>query len=261
MLQEYLDRLNFPQHNDTISGSFWTFEKTPNYMIWPHVPPAIIETCPWKPKILIVLRNPVDRLYSQYQMQFMQRENIAELEATLDTELTLLRRFHLSDAPNASQWQLHGLREGETFEPSTISPLERDEKDSIRFRGFGNHGAYPRYLQRGMYVYQLKRWLKYFRLNTELLVLPHEQLRQDMSNVWRTILEFLGAPFYELPELTLNTIYRPALIDKIVGEDMPPPKPMSNSTRQFLDEFFRPYNRLLVDLLGKEWEGIWDGVQ
>lgn len=261
MLQEYLDRLEFPQHNETTLSRVWTFEKTPNYMIWPHVPSAIVETCPWKPKILIVLRNPVDRLYSQYKMQFVQRENAAHLEATLDTELALLRKFRLSNAPNVSQWQIHGLKEGESFEPSSISPTERDAKDSIRFRGFGNHGSYPRYLQRGIYIYQMRRWLKHFKLNTELLVLPYDRLRQDMSGVWKTILEFLGAPFYALPERALNTIYRPAVIDKIDLEDLPPPKPMSNSTISFLNEFYRPYNRLLGDLLGKEWEGIWDEVK
>lgn len=47
-----------------------SFEKSPGYLLWPHIPAAIRRTCPWMPYILVVLRNPVDRLYSQYRMEY-----------------------------------------------------------------------------------------------------------------------------------------------------------------------------------------------
>lgn len=44
------------RYTDTIS-----FEKTPAYLHYPHVPELISIICPWKPKIIMILRNPVDR--------------------------------------------------------------------------------------------------------------------------------------------------------------------------------------------------------
>ena len=36
-------------------------EKTPSYMLLGNLPQVIDAVCPWKPKILAILRNPVDR--------------------------------------------------------------------------------------------------------------------------------------------------------------------------------------------------------
>lgn len=255
--QAYLERLDFPVANAT-SNRIWTFEKTPNYMIWPHVPSAIVHTCPWKPKIVMVLRNPVERLYSQYRMHFEQQPGSLDLESTLDIELSTLRKFQLSNAPNISQWMWNGQRNDESFQPSPIADEERDKKDSIRFRGFGNHGSNPRYLQRGMYIYQIRRWLRNFELHSELLVLPHEQLRNDMKGAWEKILNFLGAPYYPLSDSVLQTMYRPSIDSETRHDTVVPAAPLSNVTRSFLVEFYRPYNHLLADVLGEEWRGLWD---
>jgi len=32
---------------------------------------------------------------------------------------------------------------------------------------------------------------------------------------------------------------------------------MSNSTEEYLERFFKPYNDELADLLGEEWRGVW----
>ena len=45
-----------------------TYEKTPNYMFLPQIPRLIMTICPWQPKIILILRNPVDRAYSHYVM-------------------------------------------------------------------------------------------------------------------------------------------------------------------------------------------------
>jgi hypothetical protein len=245
--------------NESLSdspGPFWTFEKTPNYLIWPHIPAAIVQTCPWKPKIIVVLRNPVERLYSQHQMHYVQHYNVSDLETILESELVMLRKFGLSRALpplKTSLWRGNPA----SFTPPSISTRERDTKDSIRFRGFGNHGSFHRYLQRGMYVYQLERWLQYFELNKDLMVIPFEHLRNATADVWADILDFVGAPQYELSPADLRANYRPSL-DSENRQDMPPAAPLSEATRNYLAHFYRPYNDQLVGLLGEDWRGVWD---
>lgn len=247
-----------------------TFEKTPNYMLWPHVPAAIRDTCPWKPRIIMVLRNPVDRLYSQYQMQFVQQDNVTTLENVLEHELKLLRKFGLSRAPPPPLMPLTTTKEAKqdefntqntttwySFAPPKLSTEQRDAKESIRFRGFGNHGSFHRYLQRGMYFYQIQRWLQYWELDVDLYVVPYEEMKQDPGAVYAKIVAFVGADTYPLSPASLRATYRPSL-DADNRQGMQHAAPLSNSTRAYLVEFYRPYNTLLADVLGDAWRGIWD---
>eukprot|EP00977_Amphora_coffeiformis_P025979 scaffold23349_cov154-Amphora_coffeaeformis.AAC.3 len=156
LFEAYMQRLDFATSLDRLSakttekdGRIWTFEKTPNYMIWPHVPAAIVETCPWKPKIVIVLRNPIDRLYSQYQMNFVSQPDVPDLETELERELSMLREHGLSLAPDMSVWDRQKENSSHVFSPPPITTKQRNSRDSIQFRGFGNHGLFPRYLLRG----------------------------------------------------------------------------------------------------------------
>lgn len=265
---------NSHQNNDIPNSSspanrILTFEKTPNYMIWPHVPAAIVEVCPWRPKIILVLRNPVDRLYSQYQMQFVQEAGVPSLSDVLAHELSFLHKFGLSHAPlppnvttmttatNQTTTPLLNHNEYTFMPPPHFTNQERDKIESIHFRGFGNHGSFHRYLQRGMYVYQVQRFLQHFERPSQLLVIQYERLRHDMAAVWDDILAFVGAAPYALSPAALHATYRPSL-DTDNRKEMPPAAPLDASVRQYLIDFYKPYNALLADVLGEEWRGIWD---
>jgi Sulfotransferase domain len=283
---------------------FLTFEKTPNYVgiaislenalcqmyeqpkchthfsrfhnfvcvcclqiIWPHVPKAIAETCPWKPKIVIMLRNPVDRLYSHYQMHFVQDDGVATLEELLNQELQLMRRFGLSHAPNVplpTTTTTTSTLPGTTakmamFQVPNITKSYRDEKDSINFRGFGNHGNYLRLLYRGMYYFQLERWLEHFELGDNLLVILYEQFKKEPDVVMHQVYTFVGASTssFHLTRSQLKATYRPA-IDQENRKEMVPAPPLAPSTRRYLEHFYRPYNERLSELLGGEWRGVWE---
>lgn len=89
--QEFLQRLNLHQNDlsekelqcaiqkvysecfnlnstDRLPSSSVFIEKTPSYLFLPDVPARIYEACFWKPKIIVILRNPIDRAYSHYRM-------------------------------------------------------------------------------------------------------------------------------------------------------------------------------------------------
>lgn len=64
--QSYSEFFNLDKIQPNVSV---VFEKTPSYMIYPKIPQAIDAICTWKPKILAILRDPIDRAWSEHQME------------------------------------------------------------------------------------------------------------------------------------------------------------------------------------------------
>ena len=69
------------------------FEKTPCYLILPDVPETIETVCPWKPKIIVILRNPIDRLQSHHKMNLERARGTAgmSLDQVIDAWVSLTR--------------------------------------------------------------------------------------------------------------------------------------------------------------------------
>jgi hypothetical protein len=95
------------------------------------------------------------------------------------------------------------------------------------------------YLARGRYAEQLSRWLRVFD-PSQLLVLEFERLSVEPEKVLAEVLRFLDLPAYEGIDLRAR------------NERVSHP-PMSESCREWLQAYFRPYNRQLVELTGREF--------
>src|SRR5438105_3652241 len=136
-------RTQFPTvlHKDYVKNvlrqDFMTGEGTPYYILHPHVPRRASEIVP-RAKLIALLRNPVDRAYSQYWI-----EKTANFE-TLSFE----------DAINCEQARLAGELE---------KMLEDESYYSYSYRHFS-------YLTRGIYVDQLENWMRYYP-REQLLIL------------------------------------------------------------------------------------------
>ena len=186
-----------------------SLEATPYYLCHPLVPERVSRLLP-SVKIVVVLRNPTDRAYSQYHMV---REEYGyeplDFDAALDAEADRL-----------------------------CGEEERLSADRLYFSF--NHLFYS-YKTRGLYGEQIERWLRWFSKD-QVLVISSEELFQDPGTVLATILSFLGLEGnreHEFPKLNARSY-----------------PPMSSSTRARLNEFFRPHNQRLFDLLGRsfDWE-------
>lgn len=104
------------------------------------------------------------------------------------------------------------------------------------------------FLQRGMYIVQLEHWLEHFPLHESLHVIHHERFLSDPSAAYQEVLKFMDLLPFE-PDFNIqHNVAQYAL-----------KRPLSQHTRAYLEAFFRPYNRLLAQRLGPEWEGIWEG--
>jgi len=151
----------------TILGRrFLTGEASAAYLFYPHAPKKVLQTVP-RAKLIVLLRNPVDRAYSQYQH-----------EASLKYE-TLLFEEALEQEPR----RLEGERE---------KMLADEGYDSYSYR---HHS----YLSRGVYADQLAMWMKLFS-REQMLILQSEDFFARPSSVFQKVLQFLDLPPCELRE-------------------------------------------------------------
>ena len=139
-------------------------DKSPYYLYHPLAPVRAHSLIP-KAKVIALLRNPIDRAYSQYWMNL--RKNQEELP--------------FSDAVKVEKERLAGL------------------EDAILATGitnpFSSHRLHS-YLARGCYLEQIKRWQTYYPPD-QMKILLYEDLRDNPEAVMREILPFLGLPEYD----------------------------------------------------------------
>jgi Sulfotransferase domain len=137
-----------------------TGESTPGYLFFPHVPARVRTVVP-DAKLVVLLRNPVDRAYSHYQHKVRIRKEAISFAEAVDRE-----------------------------EERLAGEMERVLADP-RYYSY-NLDQYS-YLRRGIYVEQLKAWRRFFP-EEQLLILRSEDLYEDAPAVVGRTLEFLGLP-------------------------------------------------------------------
>jgi hypothetical protein len=139
-------------------------EATP-YLFFPSAPARASETDPTL-KLIVLLRDPVDRAYSQYCDQVSFEKEPLPFEEALARE------------PE----RLSGEAERILAEPRYVSDA---------------HYRYS-YVTRGRYLEQLERWLERFPRD-QLLVVGLEELLERPGQVVSSICSFLGVPSRPLP--------------------------------------------------------------
>jgi hypothetical protein len=139
---------------------FATGEATPYYLFHPRTPRRVAACLP-DAKLIVLLRNPVDRAYSHHQHRL--RLGIEHLP--------------FEEALAAEEGRIAGERE---------RMLRDDGYESRAFNEFS-------YKARGRYAEQLAEWLKHFR-REQLLVLVSERLFDDPERHFARVLEFLELP-------------------------------------------------------------------
>ena len=208
-------RSNFPtkRSREEFASShgrrFLTGEASPSY-ISHHWAPARIATDLPEVKLIVALRNPVDRAYSQFQMS---------------------RR--------AGEEPLESFAEAVEAEEERLRPeLARSAADPTYYSG--RLGAWS-YLLRSRYAEQLERWLELFPRERFHFV-KTEELAESPDRALEGVAAFLGLPRSERRDYAKFH----------VGEYAPMPE----ETRRRLEEYFRPHNERLRDLVGIDFG--WD---
>lgn len=112
--------------------------------------------------------------------------------------------------------------------PDPLMPVPGSESSIYRDRS---------YVRGGLYAEQLERWFAYFPRD-QFLIIRSEDLFADASPIFHQVLDFL-----QLPQVWEPRSYRK--INPGEYERMDP------ENRRRLNEFFRPHNRRLEQLLGR----------
>ena len=195
-------RAHFPL-NKNISNHQKTFEASPLYIFHPIAPKRIFDLVP-KVKIIAVLRNPTERAISHYFHQRRKnREPLSIYEALQEEEKRL--------------------------EPVI---KEKDYKNDIFIRNS--------YKSRGLYKYQLERYLNYFSWQ-QILVINSEDCFAKPDKTLKRVFDFVGVDT-EFNVQDLNP--RNVASNK---SDVPP------EVYEYLNSYFLPHNQALYELVGESY--------
>jgi Sulfotransferase domain len=199
---------------------FLTGEASPYYLFHPHVPKRVAQVLPHV-KLIALLRNPIDRAYSQHWLEVKGKyETLSFREATMCEH------------------------------ERTAEELEKLLKDE-NYHSF-EHRRYT-YLSRGIYVDQLQHWMNFFP-REQFLVLRSEDMYTRPAEVVHETLEFLGVPG---KEININREFKSYKVPSKKGyrnKDQTPK--MDPELRAYLVDYFRPHNARLKEFLGRDFD--WD---
>ena len=137
-------------------------EASPYYIFHPHVPKRIAQFIP-KIKLIVMLRNPIDRAYSHYHHQVSMG----------------IEKLSFEDALKAEEKRLAGEYE---------KILKSESYYSFNHQNFS-------YLSRGIYVDQLKKWRKFFD-QEQILVIKSEDFFADPHKILNEVFDFQGLSKY-----------------------------------------------------------------
>ncbi len=144
-------------------------ESSPYYIYHPYAPYRISKIIP-DVKLIAMLRNPIDRAYSNHQYAVKMKVENLSFEEAITKE--------------------HERLEGE---------LEKMQNDENYFSF--NHQNFS-YLTRGIYVDQLKTWYNLFS-KQQILVIRSEDFYDDSNVITNQVFEFLGIPKYKVHTSTV----------------------------------------------------------
>lgn len=137
-----------------------TGEATPFYLFHPRAPERVKAFCP-DVRVVVMLRDPVERAYSHYRHHVKLGEETLDFEAAIDAE-------------------------AERLDGELARMLAEPDYESEPYRLYS-------YLARGVYVDQLTRWFEHFERES-MLILSSEAFFADPEAAFVATQEFLGLP-------------------------------------------------------------------
>ena len=142
---------------------FVTGEATPEYLFLPHIPHLVHKMLPHT-KLILLLRHPIDRAYSQYQHAVIQGHETRSFEEAITMQ---------------------------------EARLVEEQASILHDRNY-EHYTYMQncYLMRSMYVDQLQRWMRLFP-KEQFLILKSEEFYADPVSTLKQVLNFLAIPVSE----------------------------------------------------------------
>jgi hypothetical protein len=189
---------------------FLTGEATERYLEHPHVPERIKKVTP-NAKFIVLLRNPITRAYSHYNMRYESKKEDLSFEQAINQE------------EERTKGEFKKMLEDENY--------------------YSKEYFHHSYLDKGIYVEKLKRWMKIFP-KEQFLILKSEDFFKNPNTTYNQVLKFLDLPGWKLQEY------------KKIGAGVYKRPVIESKLEKRLVEFFKPYNEDLYKFLGIRFD--WD---
>jgi hypothetical protein len=148
-------------HRHRIAG-----EATPYYIFHPHAPARVRRDCQ-DVKLIVMLRDPVERAYSHYKHHVKLKKETLSFGDAVEAE------------PGRIAGEFERLLANDTYHSQPLQMFS--------------------YLSRGIYADQIKRWMDCFS-KERMLILQSEAFFADPKGQYEAVLDFLGLPSYRLAD-------------------------------------------------------------
>jgi len=240
--------LQSPARGERIGGEYST-----SYLLNPLVPRRVAARLP-NTKIIVLLRNPIERAYSHFIMSQREgmepyrsfddivRREIEEVPALLEAH----QRGFLQPGNRISAHRTtpdgKPLQVAEHNRDWTLHPLASDQ-DLFRFYGSS-------YVFRSIYHDQLWRWLQLFP-REQIKIIQAEFFMKNRQTVMQDVCQFLGLEPYDFSEEELAHTWGGGASNHENPGDY---AAMDDKTRELLRSFFAPHNEKLFDLIGTAYD-------
>jgi len=197
-----------------------TFEATPLYLYSPVAARRIHQFNP-SMKLLVLVRNPVDRAYSHWNMfrQLWEKDPSFRPPSAQEHNWSLLLRMQDQGVVRPFADLVH-------WEMSTLPRVEDEPEPSL--------------IRRGLYADQLQRLYESFP-REQVLVVPTASLKAQPAQVLAEIFAFLDVDPMIAQKVDTAPRHERTYVDRI-----------DERLRAELSEFFRPYNQRLYEIVGKD---------
>jgi hypothetical protein len=238
-----------PGPGQYISGEFST-----SSLVHPLVPRRVKANLPGL-RILVLLRNPVDRAYSHFMMSKM-----AGLEEACPFD-EIVRR-EMDEVPDLLAAHERGFHSADGDSKSCYSSIDGDPVCVVRHeQGWPKRRLradpdlrdfyYQSYVFRSLYHDQLHRWLRLFP-RQQLMIIQSERFFQYEAETMGEVTEFLRLEPYDFQ--SADQLQRRWDAGTGNANQMPQAYPaMDKSTRRLLVDFFAPYNQQLYQLIDEDY--------
>ncbi len=170
-------------------------------------------------KLIVIIRNPVDRAFSQYNHWVRNGIECRSFQEAVTSEIEKLEKV---------------------FYKIDILELENIEKvkEICHQVRKGNSKEKTGYLWEGLYIYFLQKWTHYFS-KEQLLVLKSEDFYARPEIEMKKVFTFLGLPDYRLPQYKKYNAGKYSSIDEQLYVR--------------ISEFFQPHNQRLEEYLNEKF--------
>ena len=228
----YSTEYNVPELKDNTHRI--STDATPGYILHSSmIPQRLLCVCPWT-KLVVILRDPVSRAYSNYQYNFRERKEFPKerprpsFEQTMENDIGLLQQSGFLTATTPEDEET-GWNKYLTIKTSAI-------------------------VGRSFYEIQLRQWFRAYRElgrepSKEIYFVRTEDMKNDLHGKMRGVFEFLGLQYVDIQHEEA----------KVVGGY----EPMKETSQERLKKMFKPYNQKLYKFLqeegfGYDWVGYWE---